>query len=157
MPVILLDRLPLPSLQAYTIISVVLLSCSVYYAVQITSDPDWKVNSTISRSNLEPNENESGESVLPPANFHHNETVGYHLSQVVTFMIQEPLCIWVSSCKVNGLLDCVDNVELYDMVTRIVVLCSVVSRPNTIILTYLTPLMSVNWILFTVYGITLSF
>jgi autocrine motility factor receptor len=116
MPVILLDRLPLPSLQAYTIISIVLLSCSVYYAVQITSDPDWKVNSTTSRSNLEPNENESGESVLPPANFHHNETMGYHLSQLVTFMIQEPLCIWVSSCKVNGLLDCVNNVGLYDMV-----------------------------------------
>jgi autocrine motility factor receptor len=112
MPVILLDRLPLPSLQAYTIISVVLLLCSVYYAVQITSDPNWKVTSTTSRSTLEQNENESGESVLSPANFHHNETVGYHFSQSVTFMIQEPLCIWVSLCKAIELLDCVDNMKL---------------------------------------------
>lgn len=97
MPVILLDRLPLPSLRAYTIISIVLLSCSVYYAVQVTNDPNWKVNSTTSGSNLEPNEDESDESVLPPsASFRHNETVGSHLSQLVTFMIQEPLCIWVS-------------------------------------------------------------
>lgn len=98
MPVILLDRLPLPSLRAYTIISVVLLSCSVYYAVQITSDPNWKVNSTTSGPNLDTNENESDGSVLSrAANFQHNESLGYHLSQLVTFMIQEPLCIWVSS------------------------------------------------------------
>lgn len=95
MPVILLDRLPLPSLRAYTIISVGLLSCSVYYAVLVISDPNWKVNSTTSGSDLESIENESDEIVLPPsAIFHHNETVGYHLSQLVTFMIQEPLCIW---------------------------------------------------------------
>jgi len=110
MPVILLDRLPLPSLRAYTIISVGLLSCSVYYAVQVTSDPNWKVNSTTSGSNLEPNENESDEIVLPPsAIFHHNETVGYHLSQLVTFMIQEPLCIWVSALNVLHLLTCADD------------------------------------------------
>ena len=114
MPVILLDRLPLPSLRAYTIISVGLLSCSVYYAVQVTSDPNWKVNSTTSGSNLEPNENESDEIVLPPsAIFHHNETVGYHLSQLVTFMIQEPLCIWVSALHVLHLLTCADAMEHY--------------------------------------------
>lgn len=114
MPVILLDRLPLPSLRAYTVISVVLLSCSVYYAVQVTSDPNWKVNSTTSGSNLEQNENESDESVLPPsANFHHNETVGYQLSQLVTFMIQEPLCIWVSACNVLDLLTCANGMEKY--------------------------------------------
>jgi len=119
MPVILLDRLPLPSLRAYTIISVGLLSCSVYYAVQVTSDPNWKANSTASGSDLDPNENESVESEYPsPASFHHNESVGYHLSQLVTFMIQEPLCIWVSSCNVYGLLECVVDVEqLYNTAT----------------------------------------
>jgi len=114
MPVILLDRLPLPSLRAYTIISVGLLSCSVYYAVQVTSDPNWKVNSTTTGSNLEPNENESDETVLPPsASFHHNETVGCHLSQLVTFMIQEPLCIWVSACNVLHLRTCSGDMEQY--------------------------------------------
>ncbi|XP_063439285.1 E3 ubiquitin-protein ligase AMFR-like isoform X3 [Mytilus trossulus] len=34
MPVILLDRIPLPSLRAYTSLSVVLLSCAVFYAYQ---------------------------------------------------------------------------------------------------------------------------
>lgn len=112
MPVILLDRLPLPSLRAYTIISVGLLSCSVYYAVQVTSDPNWKVNSTTSRSNFEPKENESDEIVLPrSASFRHNETVGYQLSQLVTFMIQEPLCIWVSACNVFHLRSCADDME----------------------------------------------
>lgn len=99
MPVILLDRLPLPSLRAYTVISVVLLSCSVYYAVQITSDPNWKVNSTASGPNLNTNENKSDESVSSTgANFQH-KSLGHHFSQLVTFVIQEPLCIWVSSCK----------------------------------------------------------
>ena len=42
------DILPLPSLQAYTTISVLLLSCSIYYAFQVTSEPDWKLNATLS-------------------------------------------------------------------------------------------------------------
>ncbi|KAJ9591815.1 hypothetical protein L9F63_001632, partial [Diploptera punctata] len=93
MPVILLDRLPLPSLKAYTIISVVLLSCSVYYAVQVTNDPNWKVNST--NANLDTTESEQNENLLPnPPDFNENVSVGYHLGQLMTFMIQEPLCIW---------------------------------------------------------------
>lgn len=34
MPVILLERIPLPSLRTYTSLSVVLLSCAVFYAYQ---------------------------------------------------------------------------------------------------------------------------
>ena len=34
MPVILLERIPLPSLRAYTGLSVVLLACAVFYAHQ---------------------------------------------------------------------------------------------------------------------------
>jgi hypothetical protein len=63
---------------------------------------------------LESNENESDETVLPPsASFHHNETVGYHLSQLVTFMIQEPLCIWVSAYNVLHLRTCSSDMEQY--------------------------------------------
>ncbi|XP_015782986.1 E3 ubiquitin-protein ligase AMFR [Tetranychus urticae] len=50
MPAFFLDTpeiLPLPSLQAYTTISVLLLSCSVWYAFQVTSEPDWKLNATL--------------------------------------------------------------------------------------------------------------
>jgi len=40
MPVILLERLPLPSLKTYTAISVALLACSVYYAHQTLNEDD---------------------------------------------------------------------------------------------------------------------
>lgn len=93
MPVILLDRLPLPSLRAYTIISVVLLSCSVYYAVQVTSDPNWKANSTL-QAETESSENDSEEIKSFQDNNIENASLSFHLSQLVTFMIQEPLCIW---------------------------------------------------------------
>lgn len=42
------EVLPLPSLQAYTSISVLLLSFSVWFAFQATNDPDWKFNTTLS-------------------------------------------------------------------------------------------------------------
>ncbi len=40
------EILPLPSLQAYSSMSFLFLSCSLYYAFQITSEPDWKSNSS---------------------------------------------------------------------------------------------------------------
>lgn len=35
MPVILLERIPMPSLRAYTGFSVILLACAVFYAYQV--------------------------------------------------------------------------------------------------------------------------
>ncbi|KAK7874530.1 hypothetical protein R5R35_013108 [Gryllus longicercus] len=93
MPVILLDRLPLPSLRAYTIISVVLLSCSVYYAVQVTSDPNWKANATAQTdddSDAEVPDLEETDIEVDSQNV----SMGFQLGEMVTFMIQEPLCIW---------------------------------------------------------------
>lgn len=40
------EILPLPSLQAYSSLSFLFLSCSLYYAFQITSEPDWRSNSS---------------------------------------------------------------------------------------------------------------
>lgn len=92
MPVILLDRLPLPSLRAYTVISVILLSCSVYYAVQVTSDPNWKLNTTAQPEDVKNNEdNYEGNTKLAENRI---VSFGFHLGEMVTFMIQEPLCIW---------------------------------------------------------------
>lgn len=98
MPVILLDRLPLPSLQAYTVISVVLLSCSVYYAAQVTSDPNWKLNNTSSLVQQEKDGTDKNESevVLSTNDVKEDVSLGFQPSEIVTFMIQEPLCIWVS-------------------------------------------------------------
>lgn len=96
MPVIVLDRLPLPSLRAYTLVSVVLLSCSVYYAVQVTSDPVWKANSTLTAAETNDSNPDNNVVVL------HQRTpsLAQKLSHIVTFMIQEPLCIWVSSTRI---------------------------------------------------------
>lgn len=50
MPVILLERIPLPSLRTYTSISVLLLSCSVFYAYQCVltfQSPDEAVDTAI--------------------------------------------------------------------------------------------------------------
>uniref|UniRef100_A0A1B6GPE6 RING-type domain-containing protein n=1 Tax=Cuerna arida TaxID=1464854 RepID=A0A1B6GPE6_9HEMI len=94
MPVILLERLPLPSLKAYTVISAVLLSCSVYYAVHVTSDPSWKNNSTsiINIETLEAVKNDSYDVMGGLSK--KLSSLGVFITDIVTFMIQEPLCIW---------------------------------------------------------------
>lgn len=96
MPVNLIERLPLPSLRVYTAISVALLSCSVYYAVHVTRDPNWKSNST-SRVNIDG----TLEAIQNDSNFfiddlRHKSSVFAYLSDLVTFMSQEPFCIWVN-------------------------------------------------------------
>lgn len=103
MPAVFLDRLPLPSLQAYTVGSVLLLACSVHYAIQMTSQIGLNLNGT------------------EPAAFGGNEVFIYRnatagitqdtlsffdvlfdrvcvkrVVEVLYFMLQEPMCIWVS-------------------------------------------------------------
>ena len=96
MPLLLLERIPLPSLRTYTAISVGLLSLSVYYAVQVSSDPDWKVNSTSKIvTDVELQKNDSDQSLVTWGKAQ-NASLLFQLQEVVHFMIQEPLCIWVS-------------------------------------------------------------
>lgn len=114
MPVILLDRLPLPSLRVYTTVSVLLLSASVYYAVQVTSDPNWKVN--FSQTNPQSQNsvskyiwNNDAPQILPdtPQNItakNDTRSLRHHFAEVLTFMIQEPHCIWVSFSTLTGTL-----------------------------------------------------
>lgn len=96
MPVILLERLPLPSLRVYTAISAVLLSCSVYYAAHSTRDPNWKTNSTSQGSvgdgeTLDPTQVDSNFFI---EELRQKSTVFSCLSDIVSFMVQEPICIW---------------------------------------------------------------
>uniref|UniRef100_A0A646QCX6 AMFR n=1 Tax=Hemiscolopendra marginata TaxID=943146 RepID=A0A646QCX6_9MYRI len=94
MPVVFLDKVPLPNLQTYTAISVLLISCSIYYAGQITSQPDWKANSTltdiISFEKNATGKMKSTDSFPENGTFPENSKI----FQIVYFMIQEPLCIW---------------------------------------------------------------
>lgn len=94
MPVTLVDRLPLPNLKVYTAGSVSVLSIAVYYALSVTSDPNWRANVTLGRQDaMEPGE---GEPRLVPAPTHNNATrnVSEQFVDVMTFMMQEPLCMW---------------------------------------------------------------
>lgn len=49
MPIVLNSSIPLPNLTIYTSISVLLVSSCFYYAISVTSDPNWKLetNSTL--------------------------------------------------------------------------------------------------------------
>lgn len=102
------DILPLPSLQAYTTISVLLLSCSIYYAFQVTSEPDWKLNATLSVGvMLATDTNSSLNESSPPMGLasHANETsfnfgflldnpIIVRLLDVLYLLFTEPICVW---------------------------------------------------------------
>ncbi|KAG0416330.1 hypothetical protein HPB47_006546 [Ixodes persulcatus] len=104
MPAVFLDRLPLPSLQAYTVISVLLLSGSVYYAVQVTSQLEWKINAAV---NLDLSTDIDTTMTVGNLTFvsghqltleqflleHHHYI--RRLLEVMYFMFQEPLCVWI--------------------------------------------------------------
>lgn len=114
------DILPLPSIQAYATVSTLLLSCSIYYAIQVTSEPDWKQNSNLNLTfspegllgfEIEQLDNRFKEhlaqtaSQLTAKEQQQNETIRI-LSQVldkstierivdvINLMFHEPLCIW---------------------------------------------------------------
>ncbi|XP_054162781.1 E3 ubiquitin-protein ligase AMFR-like [Oppia nitens] len=103
------DILPLPSLQAYTTISALLLSCSIYYAFQVTSEPDWRLNATLSVGLTLANDNNTNVNDLPTimtSNGTLSNETSIHLGllldsgfimrliDVVYLMFHEPLCIW---------------------------------------------------------------
>lgn len=104
MPVTLVDRLPLPNLKVYTAGSVLLLSVAVYYALSVTSDPNWRANATLQRQGAMGAEGEGevlgmvqplAEPTLAAANATRN--ISDQFVEVMTFMMQEPLCMWVSN------------------------------------------------------------
>ena len=103
------DILPLPSLQAYTSVSLLLVSCSIYYAFQITNEPDWAVNATLSVGVTvasDSNKSLNNPEALPfGLGSNANETsyslglllmnpIIMRLIDVVYVMFTEPLCIW---------------------------------------------------------------
>lgn len=102
MPVVL-DRLPLPNLTWYTGLSVLLLSCSVYYAgVQVTLNPNWKER-LLEKSNTSGGNDDEGEVSLydvsdhdSSSSFQERQMTPYLIPEVISFMFHEPLCIWVS-------------------------------------------------------------
>ncbi|CAD1473324.1 unnamed protein product, partial [Heterotrigona itama] len=84
MPMEFLERLPIPNLRVYMALSFAVLSCSVYYAVQIIKDPAWKSNHTYVET-----KNESTSDIeSDPRNF------AMHMKELLECMVDEPACIW---------------------------------------------------------------
>lgn len=112
------DILPLPSIQAYATVSTLLLSCSIYYAIQVTSEPDWKLNSNLNltispedffgfdqldshfkdeitktASNLALKEQQQNQTIQILSLVLDVPTVE-RIVDVINLMFHEPLCIW---------------------------------------------------------------
>jgi len=87
MPVILLERLPLPSFEAYAAISASLLGCSLYYASEITIDQEWKTQLT-DTDELQEEFSGALQNILPLS------WLNTRAQDVATFLIYDPLCLW---------------------------------------------------------------
>ncbi|XP_068620240.1 E3 ubiquitin-protein ligase AMFR-like [Battus philenor] len=100
MPVTLVDRLPLPNLKVYSAGSVLLLSVAMYYAVSVTNDPNWRTNATMQRQEAVAAGADGAASQPVPAarapldNLNDTRNMTEQIVEVMTFMMQEPLCMW---------------------------------------------------------------
>lgn len=103
MPAVFLDRLPLPSLQAYTVGSILLLACSVHYAIQMTSQQiGLNLNGTgtvdfAGASEVFVYKNVTNGLYTPDTLFDVwvERVCVRRVIEVLYFMLQEPMCIWV--------------------------------------------------------------
>ena len=90
MPVILLERLPLPSLEAYAAISASLFGCSVFYAMEKTLDQEWRTQFT----GLD-----SLDQEIPGTNILQNTLpfcwLNSRIQDIIMFLFHNYLCIWV--------------------------------------------------------------
>ncbi|KAF8787821.1 E3 ubiquitin-protein ligase AMFR like protein [Argiope bruennichi] len=110
MPSVPFERIPLPSLQTYTTISILLFSCSIYYAIQVTSDPNWVMNVTENANPLD-----SGQENVASTDSLDNELNGKapiesnrmllhkmlmsnsktkKMYEMLYVIMEEPLCVW---------------------------------------------------------------
>ena len=94
MPVILLERLPLPSFEAYAAISASLLGCSLYYASEITIDQEWKTQLT-DTDELQEEFSGALQNILPLS------WLNTRAQDVATFLIYDPLCLWVLTIYIS--------------------------------------------------------
>lgn len=120
MPSEILSRIPVPSIRVYSSLSVLLVAGCVYYSFSVTSDPSWKQNVNItlhyppvsldnSILSLADRSAEvdmglqaatvpfSGDLIKETGDF---RTIMDQLRDMMTFMGQETICIWVSECSV---------------------------------------------------------
>ncbi|KAF5300885.1 hypothetical protein FQR65_LT09048 [Abscondita terminalis] len=94
MPIIVLERLPLPNLRTYTCASVFALSACIYYATYIVKDPDW--SKTKSELEIAP-PNSEGEFLNNNTNNTSSDerTFSQFTGDAFSVMTKEPVCVWI--------------------------------------------------------------
>ena len=99
MPVLILERMPLPSLRTYTTISVLFLACALYFANEIVLEASSK-NST----NTQPVSGELGTDGVPPdlsneniseSHIQHNTSQEAYARQITEALMSEAWFVWV--------------------------------------------------------------
>ena len=98
MPPVFLDRLPLPTLQTYTTVSILLFSSAIYYAIQVTSDPEWNINLQENKTALDGLENETEPMENIKFLLQHlaiNNAITKKLYEICIFFVEDSLCTWV--------------------------------------------------------------
>lgn len=85
MPVLLLERLPLPSLEAYAAISISLFVWSLHYSSEKTLEQDW-------RKQFGDSFQEDGGQLLQLLAV---PWLGKRGREVLTFCVHDSLCVWV--------------------------------------------------------------
>lgn len=94
MPIIFLERLPLPNLKTYTCASVFALSACIYYATYVVRDPDWnkpKSDLEVSiGSGADPfTSNDTNNTAID------NRSFGQFAGDAFSILTREPICVWV--------------------------------------------------------------
>lgn len=91
MPLGTWDRLPIPTLTTYTVLSAVLFVSLLYNAKQVTENPTWK-NEILNDKNASDIIVNDDEHLIDLDNFHIPDS----LKNVLIYMIQESFSRWVS-------------------------------------------------------------
>lgn len=101
MPVIFLDRLPLPNLKVYYCISIMALSACIYYAMEMIKDPNWNHNTNANNNQHDgsTSSDTAGQFMLNPINKTNQSdfggrNTGQIVADVFTVMTREPFCVW---------------------------------------------------------------
>lgn len=129
MPSEILSRIPLPSLRIYTSVTVLLMAGCLYYSFNVTSNPGWKQNVNITSLDLpateaEVNAAENSASIGPFGEEQRKQgtedsanlprTVTDQLQDIISFMEQDAICIWVSKMMCSSLILNCGGLQIYE-------------------------------------------
>lgn len=102
MPVVLLERVPLPSLRSYASFSILLVACAVYFAHSTVTSFDGEHEADAQQFGYDTNE--SSESTMetvsesltdPESKSNKTLSIDEYFIEFSAVILQEPWCVWV--------------------------------------------------------------